>query len=126
MPTPSASNRSSIAFGGDYASIVLWFGKLRRVGGSSGFIRRRRRTGRADGLRRRQHPVSPACDGNADRFRHGRYRRHCPPRQRECADGARHSVSVQRRCEIGRASCRERVCQFVYISVVGGKIKKKK
>src|SRR3546814_7044832 len=75
MPTPSASNRSSIAFGGNYASIVLWFGKLRRVGGSSGFIRRRRRTGRADGLRRRQHPVSPACDGNADRFRHGRYRR---------------------------------------------------
>src|SRR3546814_13404328 len=28
--------------------------------------------------------------------------------------------------EIGRASCRERVCQDVYISVVAGSIKKKK
>src|SRR3546814_15719508 len=28
--------------------------------------------------------------------------------------------------EIGRASCRERVCQYVYISVVVGSIKKKK
>src|SRR3546814_19090092 len=28
--------------------------------------------------------------------------------------------------EIGRASCRERVCQYVYISVVAGSLKKKK
>src|SRR3546814_12941103 len=28
--------------------------------------------------------------------------------------------------EIGRASCRERVCQYVYISVVAGALKKKK
>src|SRR3546814_19663545 len=27
---------------------------------------------------------------------------------------------------IGRASCRERVCQYVYISVVAGSLKKKK
>src|SRR3546814_15934988 len=27
--------------------------------------------------------------------------------------------------EIGRASCRERVCQYVYISVVGGPLKTK-
>src|SRR3546814_11822460 len=28
--------------------------------------------------------------------------------------------------EIGRASCRERVCQYVWISVVAGSLKKKK
>src|SRR3546814_17115701 len=28
--------------------------------------------------------------------------------------------------KIGRAACRERVCQYVYISVVGGSLKKKK
>src|SRR3546814_15276053 len=28
-------------------------------------------------------------------------------------------------CEIGRASCRERVCQYVYISVVAVSLKKK-
>src|SRR3546814_20325510 len=28
--------------------------------------------------------------------------------------------------KIGRASCRERVCQYVYISVVAGSLKKKK
>src|SRR3546814_11644603 len=28
--------------------------------------------------------------------------------------------------EIGRASCRERVCQYVWISVVAGTLKKKK
>src|SRR3546814_17071073 len=33
-------------------------------------------------------------------------------------------VSV--RTEMGRASCRERVCQYVYISVGGGSLKQKK
>src|SRR3546814_14756709 len=30
------------------------------------------------------------------------------------------------RGEIGRASCRERVCQYVWVSVVAGSVKKKK
>src|SRR3546814_13864689 len=32
--------------------------------------------------------------------------------------------ALQHRLEIGRASCRERVCQYVSISVVGGSLKK--
>src|SRR3546814_19197469 len=31
-----------------------------------------------------------------------------------------------RRRELGRGACRERVCQYVYISVVSGSLKKKK
>src|SRR3546814_13659944 len=34
--------------------------------------------------------------------------------------------SAARRDQIGRATCRERVCQYVLILVVGGSIKKKK
>src|SRR3546814_13567882 len=33
---------------------------------------------------------------------------------------------VEKRPEIGRASCRERVCQYVEISVVAGSLKKQK
>src|SRR3546814_14240903 len=42
--------------------------------------------------------------------------------------GARITVGGLRwdhRAKLGRASCRERVCQYVSISVVGGKFKKK-
>src|SRR3546814_20989964 len=39
--------------------------------------------------------------------------------------GARFGARVDRRREIGRASCRERVCQYVSISVVAVSIKKK-
>src|SRR3546814_16207734 len=35
-------------------------------------------------------------------------------------------VAIKRIYEIGRASCRERVCQYVYISVVAVSLKKKK
>src|SRR3546814_18013564 len=35
-------------------------------------------------------------------------------------------ITQQRAGKIGRASCRERVCQYVYISVVTASLKKKK
>src|SRR3546814_11696991 len=38
----------------------------------------------------------------------------------------RAATHVKRPYEIGRASCRERVCQYVYIWVVAGTLKKKK
>src|SRR3546814_12125927 len=41
----------------------------------------------------------------------------------ETAEGIR---PILNEIEIGRASCRERVCQYVYISVVAVSLKKKK
>src|SRR3546814_15412824 len=38
----------------------------------------------------------------------------------------RHGGAQLQLLQIGRASCRERVCQYVYISVVAGSLKKKK
>src|SRR3546814_13010660 len=35
-----------------------------------------------------------------------------------CAD------ALERQCEIGRASCRDRVCQYGYVPVVCGSVKK--
>src|SRR3546814_13080636 len=40
--------------------------------------------------------------------------------------GARHMKGVEQFLEIGRASCRERVCQYVSLSVVAVTFKKKK
>src|SRR3546814_17555913 len=43
-----------------------------------------------------------------------------------CADdGNQHQGRIGRRIELGRPSCRERVCQFVLVSVVDVSIKKK-
>src|SRR3546814_16867640 len=39
---------------------------------------------------------------------------------------AQHRKNAPRRCQIGRASCRERVCQYVEISVVAASKKKNK
>src|SRR3546814_13153410 len=59
-----------------------------------------------------------------------RYSRHAvggglQPRRRLALPGARLREPPQSVTEIGRASCRERVCQYVSISVVAGSIKKK-
>src|SRR3546814_12989508 len=40
-------------------------------------------------------------------------------------EGARHMVEIVAGREIGRESCRERVCKYVLISVVAGALKKK-
>src|SRR3546814_14654233 len=38
-------------------------------------------------------------------------------------DKLEHNFDITYTCEIGRASCRERVCQYVEISVVAGSLK---
>src|SRR3546814_19190896 len=48
----------------------------------------------------------------------------CFPERREWPDELRGQASCDR--EIGRASCRERVCQYGENSVVAGSLKKKK
>src|SRR3546814_20310091 len=53
-----------------------------------------------------------------------------PQLRRVDYDHAGHLLNLERPCElatetIGRASCRERVCQYVYISVVAVSFKKK-
>src|SRR3546814_11083157 len=40
--------------------------------------------------------------------------------------GGRDGLTATMSGQIGRASCRERVCQYVYISVVAGSLQKKK
>src|SRR3546814_20874670 len=49
-------------------------------------------------------------------------------RSESCSPGLRTGVGSQAATcpEIGRASCRERVCQYVYVSVVAVSIKTKK
>src|SRR3546814_19278299 len=57
----------------------------------------------------RAHPCRTRLQGRADRLRPDRNLRHRQPLRRQ----------------IGRESCRERVCQYVYISVVAVSLKKK-
>src|SRR3546814_13404939 len=74
------------------------------------------------------------CRGDAARRRGARlFRRRRPQRSRGARSAragrvfvriAQGDDAVDAR-QIGRASCRERVCQYVYISVVAGSLKKK-
>src|SRR3546814_15071668 len=65
-------------------------------------------------------PISAGCAGR-DRRRH--CRRHCRPSPRgPCS----RSPEWEGAAKIGRASCRERVCQYVSISVVAVYLKKNK
>src|SRR3546814_21069877 len=69
-------------------------------------------------------------DGGAGRpqSRHGAARSPEPPGVVGCRAGAALSPGARRAHaveEIGSASCRERECQYVYISVVAGQLKKK-
>src|SRR3546814_13938418 len=94
------------------------------------------------GRRRRRKPLGGASAGRPVRER-SRPRPRVPPRdcnQRATIGrvrgavggglrGFRYSTRPARRVrsgQIGRASCRERVCQYVWISVVAVSLKKKK
>src|SRR3546814_13403256 len=48
------------------------------------------------------------------------------PRHLRQGDGRQEPFFDRNRLELGRASCRERVCQYVSISVVADQLKKKK
>src|SRR3546814_11479557 len=73
----------------------------------------------ADRARQGRELYPAAGQGRSDAVRHrgdpGRWPGHL---RRRCGDAVLDS-------EIGRASCRERVCQYVEISVVAGSLKKK-
>src|SRR3546814_11586487 len=47
-------------------------------------------------------------------------------REERTTEGGLDAAGLHNHLEIGRASCRERVCQYVYISVVAGPLKTQK
>src|SRR3546814_11489593 len=83
-------------------------------------------------LRRASSPLRRAASSpRADTARQGRARRAHLPRERQVLDrprwqGRSTPLSSPLVLQIGRASCRERVCQYVSISVVAVALKKQK